>query len=127
MPKMLDIMPAKPPALYPTQARLLQAFGQRLREARLRRRLTGGQVAERAHISRATLVKVEQGDAAVTLGTYTRVLTVMGLDPDLAKLAAEDPVGRRLQDAQLSVPRRAPRRATVPIDSSGPPARRRKS
>lgn len=108
---MVDTMPSKAPALYPAQARLLQAFGQRLREARLRRRLTGGQVAERADISRATLVKVEQGDTAVTLGTYARVLTVMGLDADIAKLAADDPVGRRLQDAQLSVPRRAPRRA----------------
>jgi transcriptional regulator with XRE-family HTH domain len=107
---MLSVMPAKAPALYPAQSRLLRALGQRLREARLRRRFTVTQVAERAAVSRPTLNKVEQGDAAVTMGTYLRVLAVLGLENDVGLLAAEDPVGRRLQDAELGVPRRAPRR-----------------
>ncbi len=104
-------MPSKAPHLYPAQSRLLRALGARLREARLRRRFTVLQVAERAAVSRPTLNKVEQGDAAVTLGTYLRVLTVLGLEGDLDLLAHADPVGRRLQDAQLAVPRRAPRRS----------------
>jgi transcriptional regulator with XRE-family HTH domain len=107
---MLSVMPAKAPALYPAQSRLLRALGQRLREARLRRRFTVTQVAERAAVSRPTLNKVEQGDAAVTMGTYLRVLAVLGLENDVGLLAAEDPVGRRLQDAELGVPRRAPKR-----------------
>ena len=104
-------MPAKSPSLYPSQTRLLRALGARLREARLRRRFTVVQVAERAAVSRPTLNKVEQGDATVTLGTYLRVLTVLSLESDLDLLAAADPVGRRLQDAELTVPRRAPKRS----------------
>jgi transcriptional regulator with XRE-family HTH domain len=112
---MLSVMPAKAPVLYPAQSRLLRALGQRLREARLRRRFTVTQVAERAAVSRPTLNKVEQGDAAVTMGTYLRVLAVLGLEMDLGLLAAEDPVGRRLQDAELGVPRRAPKQKK-PVD-----------
>lgn len=110
---MISVMPAKAPTLYPGQSRLLRELGQRLREARLRRRFTVTQVAERADVSRPTLNKVEQGDGAVTMGTYLRVLTVLGLERDLGLLAGEDPVGRRLQDAQLRVPRRAPKRLTA--------------
>lgn len=107
---MPTVMPAKAPILYPSQSRLLRELGQRLREARLRRRFSVSQVAGRADVSRPTLNKVEQGDPAVTIGTYLRVLTVLGLEKDLALLGADDPVGRRLQDAQLAVPRRAPKR-----------------
>jgi transcriptional regulator with XRE-family HTH domain len=112
--KMLTVMPAKSPSLYPGQSRQMRALGLRLREARLRRRLTVAQVAERAAVSRPTLNKVEQGDPSVTAGTYLRVLTVLGLESDLDRVAAEDPVGRRLQDAELSVPRRAPKRKPNP-------------
>jgi len=110
---MITIMPAKAPSLYPPQSRLLGELGLRLREARLRRRLSVSQVAERTEVSRPTLNKVEKGDPAVTIGTYLRVLAVLGLEKDLALLAAEDPVGRRLQDAGLAVPRRAPKRKVL--------------
>ena len=103
-------MPAKSPALYPNQSKLLRELGQRLRDARLRRRFSVSLVAERVEVSRPTLNKVERGDPSVTLGTYLRVLAVLGLEKDLMLLAAEDPVGRRLQDAQLTTPRRAPKR-----------------
>ena len=114
---MISLMPSKAPSLYPAQSRLLRALGQRLREARLRRRFSVVQVAERASVSRPTLNKVEQGDAAVTMGTYLRVLVVLGLEKDIDLLAAEDPVGRRLQDAELGVPRRAPKRKK-PVDGA---------
>ena len=117
-------MPSKAPTLYPSQSRLLRELGQRLREARLRRRFTVTQVAERADVSRPTLNKVEQGSGTVTMGTYLRVLAVLGLEKDLGTLASEDPVGRRLQDAQLPVPRRAPKRllpSNATSDSTGEP------
>ncbi|PUE23991.1 hypothetical protein B9Z39_14615 [Limnohabitans sp. JirII-29] len=113
-------MPAKAPSLYPSQLRLLRELGLRLREARLRRRLSVSQVAERTEVSRPTLNKVEKGDPAVTLGTYLRVLAVLGLEKDLALIAAQDPVGRRLQDAGLAVPRRAPKRKVL-ADSTHDP------
>jgi transcriptional regulator with XRE-family HTH domain len=111
---MVAVMPAKAPAPYPSQSRLLRDLGARLRAARLRRRLAVTQVAARADVSRPTINKVEQGDPTVTLGTYLRVLVVLGLEKDLMLLAAEDPVGRRLQDAALETPRRAPRPRSSP-------------
>jgi transcriptional regulator with XRE-family HTH domain len=102
-------MPSAAPLLYPRQAKLVTELGQRLRDARLRRRYTASLVAERADISRQTLTKVERGDPAVTLGTYVRVLVVVGLESDLALVAKDDVVGRRLQDAELGVPRRGRR------------------
>lgn len=116
---MISVMPSKAPILYPGQSRMLRELGQRLREARLRRRFTVTQVAERAGVSRPTLNKVEHGDAAVTLGTYLRVLSVLGLERTLDLVAADDPVGRRLQDAELSMPRRSTKRkSAVPAPSS---------
>lgn len=102
-------MPAKAKILYPSQAKRLSALGNRLREARLRRRFAVSLVARRADMSRQTLNKVEQGDAGVTLGNYLRVMAVLSLEADLDMLAAQDPVGRRLQDAELGTPRRAPK------------------
>ena len=103
---MVSIVPSPSPILYPRQAKLLTELGERLRAARLRRRFTASLVAERADISRQTLTKVEQGDPSVTLGTYMRVLVAVGLDGDIALVAKDDIVGRRLQDAELGTPKR---------------------
>lgn len=86
--------------LLPTTASLLEAFGDRLRLARLRRRLQSKQVAERAGMSVITLRKIEKGDPGVTLGAYLNVLQVLQLEGDLNKLAEEDALGRRLQDIE---------------------------
>jgi len=102
-------MPSKAPLAFPAESRLLADFGERLRLARLRRQLTATTVAERCAISRPTLVKVERGDPSVTLGTYLRVLVVYGLDGDLATVARDDALGRRLQDLALPTPRRGRR------------------
>lgn len=101
-------MPSKPPIVFPQEQRQLDALGERLKLARLRRRLTTTAVAQRAGISRSTLYKVEAGDAGATLGTYLRVLAVLGLDGDLDVVAADDRVGRKLQDLAL-MPARRPR------------------
>jgi DNA-binding phage protein len=58
-------------------------------------------VSARAGISRQTLYNVENGDPSVTMGTYLRVLAVLGLEQGLDRVAAEDPLGRRLQDEAL--------------------------
>ena len=100
-------MPARPPTNFPAERRLLEALGERLRLARKRRRLPMQAVAARAGISRQTLYNVENGDPSVTLGTYVRVLAVLGLERDLEQLAADDPLGRRLQDQALDS-RRSP-------------------
>ena len=110
MSTMMNIMPSKSPVIFPQEQRLLAAFGQRLRLARLRRKLSASVVAQRAGLSRTTLYNAEQGDAAVTLGSYLRVLAALGLDADINSLAADDKLGRTLQDLALTAP---PRRKKV--------------
>jgi transcriptional regulator with XRE-family HTH domain len=88
------------PLLPPTRE-LLRRFGDRLRLARLRRRLTAKQVAERAGMVPMTLRSLERGGPGVTIGAYLAVMQVLGIEQDLEQLAAIDPVGRQLQDARL--------------------------
>jgi hypothetical protein len=99
-------MPSKAPLAFPSEAKLLVELGERLRLARLRRRLTAVIVAERANISRPTLAKAERGDPSVTLGTYLRILAIYGLESDLSIVAGDDVLGRRLQDLALPAPRK---------------------
>lgn len=99
--------------LLPRLCRLLAQFGGNLRLARRRRKHSAGLVAQRAGVSRKTLYRVEQGDPAVALGIYARVLQALRLEEDLAKLAADDELGRRLQDAALLPEPRATRKATA--------------
>ena len=80
---------------------MLAALGERLRLARRRRKLSSATVAERAGISRTTLYHAERGDGAVTLGTYLRIMTALGLEKDFDLLASDDKLGRRLQDLAL--------------------------
>jgi len=110
--------------LLPRLQRLLGQAGANLRLARLRRRYSAESVAQRAGISRKTLYRAEQGDPGVALGIYARVLQVLRLEQDLGRLAADDELGRRLQDAGLATARRAPKRAAAstrsPGDGEGP-------
>jgi transcriptional regulator with XRE-family HTH domain len=99
-------MPARQPPFYPSQKRILAALGERLRLARLRRKLTIDITCQRAGISRMTLFRGEAGSPAIALGTLLRILSVLGLEGDLEGLARDDKVGRLLQDQALPVRRR---------------------
>jgi transcriptional regulator with XRE-family HTH domain len=81
----------------------------RLQMARKRRRMTQHTLASRAGISMPTLRKLEQGDASVSVATLLRVLQVLGLASDIDELAADDQLGRRLQDIQQKGPPRGRR------------------
>jgi transcriptional regulator with XRE-family HTH domain len=105
------------PSILPRLARLNAGLGENIRKARLRRAYSSETVAQRAGISRKTLYRVERGDPAVALGIYARVLQALGLENDLASIAADDALGRKLQDAGLEPKRRAPKRS----EQSGPP------
>lgn len=95
--------------LLPNLTKILEELGENIKLARLRRKLTTEQVAERAGISRSTLWQVEKGLASVSLGTYAQVLFVLGLEKDLQLIANDDLLGRKLQDAGLIVGKRAPK------------------
>ena len=103
-------MPRRQPPPYPSQKRLLTALGERLRLARLRRKLSIDITCERAGISRMTLYRIEAGSPAIAMGTLARVLAVLGLDSDIELLARDDKLGRLLQDQELP-PRRHRNRA----------------
>ena len=90
--------------------RILENLGENIKLARLRRRLSTQQVSERADISRPTLSAIEKGKPNVSIGLYLQVLFVLGLAEDFLKVASEDELGRKLQDARLMVKERAPKR-----------------
>ena len=69
------------------QARLLSELGERVRQARLRRGLSQVSVAAGAGITRPTLSRFEAGAPSATLGTLIRVLSVLGLEGEIAMLA----------------------------------------
>ncbi|MGC4090819.1 MAG: helix-turn-helix transcriptional regulator [Polyangiaceae bacterium] len=109
----------------------MQAFGQRLKAARLRRDLTTILFAERVGISRDTLNRLEKGDPTIALGTYLRALRVLGLDKDMDVVARDDELGRKLQDLKLlerksRQPRTVSNEATAPTGRSVSTVRRKK-
>lgn len=89
------------PVLLPKHKKILEEFGENIRLARLRRKFSTEQVAERANISRPTLTAIEKGSESVGIGMYLQVLIVLGLEKDILLLAKDDELGRKLQDANL--------------------------
>lgn len=91
---------------YPRYSRLAEGLGHRIATARVRRRLTVTEMAERMGITRPTLNRLERGDLSIGLGVLVRALGVLGLEEDLATLAADDELGRRLADLSTTTKRR---------------------
>jgi transcriptional regulator with XRE-family HTH domain len=110
-------MAKKTAPLLPTSAELLHQLGDRLRLARLRRRLPAKQVAERAGMAPMTLRSLERGGSGVTMGAYLAVMQVLGIEKDLNLVGQMDAVGRELQDAQLPARSKAmrPKTASAPM------------
>jgi transcriptional regulator with XRE-family HTH domain len=88
--------------LSPVLEDILETVGENIKLARLRRKITATMLAERAGISRVTLRKVENGESGVTMANYANVLFCLGFEKDLLRLAGDDLLGRRLQDAELT-------------------------
>jgi len=93
----------------PTAKRILAQIGNNIKLARLRRNFSQDIVAKRAFIARSTLVLIEKGDPNVKFGAYVHVLISLGLVDELKKIAVDDILGRKLQDAGLSVRKRSSR------------------
>lgn len=81
----------------------LRKLGHDIRDARRRRRIPVITAAQRASISRTTLVKIEKGDPGVAMGIYATVLFVMGMVERVSELAdpRNDPVGLQLEEEHL--------------------------
>jgi len=99
------------PRLFPQAQMNLTQLGENIKAARLRRKLSMEQIAERAGISRTTVGSVEKGLSSVSIGTYMQILFVLGLEKDILLVAVDDELGRKLQDAELLTGKRAPRKS----------------
>ena len=103
-------MTKKKMIILPKTRRILDEIGENIKLARLRRKFSSQQVAERANISRPTLSAIEKGNPTVSIGSYLLVLQVLGLEKDFLSIAKDDELGRKLQDASISTSERAPKR-----------------
>jgi transcriptional regulator with XRE-family HTH domain len=103
-------MSKKKIVILPKTRKILSELGENIKLARLRRKLSTEQVAERANISRPTLLAIEKGLPSVSIGSYLLVLSVLGLEKDILKVAKDDELGRKLQDAKIRTGDRAPKR-----------------
>lgn len=98
------------PVILPKNIKILKELGENIQLARLRRKFSAEQVAERAGISRKTVYNIEQGVSTVAIGSYLQVLFVLGLENDISSVASADPLGRKLQDAAIITSKRAPKK-----------------
>lgn len=111
---MLATMPAHTSLPSEFERQLLTQLGERLRAARQSLGMTAVDVAGQAGVSRMTLRAVESGEPSPTIGTYVRVMSVLGMAGDLV-LVGTGASGR--SSAQLSF---------QPVEHAGAPARERK-
>lgn len=83
--------------------RALKKLGADLADARKRRRISTSTMAQRAMISRTTLVKVEQGVPGVSIGVIATVMFVLGMADRLGDVvdAATDRLGLDLESEKL--------------------------
>jgi transcriptional regulator with XRE-family HTH domain len=103
-------MALKKLTLLPKTRKILSDVGENFKLARLRRKLSAQQVADRSNIARTTLFRLEKGSPNVSIGAYLMVLQVLGLENDFLLLAKDDLLGRKLQDASIITNKRAPKR-----------------
>ena len=92
----------------------LARLGERIRLARVRRRITSALLAERIGVSHSTMTAIERGAPGVAVGHYASALFSLGLLADLDHVAQDDELGRRLQDLGL------PKRVNLPKNRKEP-------
>lgn len=93
--------------LVPKTQRQAEALGERLKAARLRRRMSGADMAARTLVSRPTIRRLEAGDLTVSAAVLVRVLEVLTLEDDIDRIAEQDDLGHRLVDARTPRPHRS--------------------
>jgi transcriptional regulator with XRE-family HTH domain len=74
-------MPRTKPATISRHAQdAVMLLAGEIRAARLERRMTVAELAERAGVSRGLVTRVEQGDLACSIGTVFEIAVLAGLD-----------------------------------------------
>ncbi|UAL42622.1 helix-turn-helix domain-containing protein [Shewanella inventionis] len=87
--------------LFPKQLKILTLFGEDLLLALKRRGLTKKMLCERTGFDHKTVNKVFAGDPGVAIGTYLKIMAVMGMDSNFSEMAAHDELGIKLQNIKL--------------------------
>lgn len=78
----------RPYSPYSREATIL--LGQLIRRARIERKITAGELAERAGLSRGLVQRIEKGDPGCAIGAVFETATIVGLrlfDADRAGLS----------------------------------------
>jgi transcriptional regulator with XRE-family HTH domain len=88
-------------SIFPKNQKVLSLLGENIKLACKRRAYSQSLIAERTGLSRLTVRKIQQGDSTVSIGHYVSVLGVLGMVDELAKVARDDELGRKLQDINL--------------------------
>jgi transcriptional regulator with XRE-family HTH domain len=106
MPRVSKISEAPPHAV----AQALTRLGRNIRTARLRRKLTHAELAEKIGISRYVMSDIERGKATTAIAAYVGALWALGLLHQMDELADPDGdlEGRTLESARS--PTTAPKR-----------------
>jgi len=109
MPRISKISKSPPAAIED----ILKRLGRNIRTARLRRRLSMKNLAERIGISRYVMADVEKGKPTTAIAAYLGALWALGLHSDIRNLADpdRDEEGKILERARS--PRTAPKRKVI--------------
>lgn len=101
------------PSLPIRVEKILRKLGGDLKSARRRRSIPINLMAERAMISRSTLIRIEKGSPEVSIGFYATVLYILGLEDNFAKIAdiKNDDLGASLDEERL--PKRIHRKKKI--------------
>lgn len=112
MPRVSKISKSLPAAIE----EILNRLGRNIRTARLRRRLSMEELAERIGISRYVMADVEKGKPTTAIAAYIGALWALGLHGDIRELADpdSDEEGKILERARS--PRTAPKRKIIDDD-----------
>lgn len=87
--------------LFPEQQKILIQFGEDLLLAMKRRGFTKKLLCDRTGFDYKTVNKVFAGDPGVAIGTYLKIMAVLGMESNFAEMAAHDEVGIKLQNIKL--------------------------
>jgi transcriptional regulator with XRE-family HTH domain len=112
MPRVSKISKSPPAAVED----ILKKLGRNIRTARLRRKLSREELAERVGISRYVLADIEKGKPTTAIAAYLGALWVLGLLRDMREVGDpdRDEEGKILERARS--PKTAPKRKTIDDD-----------
>lgn len=112
MPRVSKISASPPYAVE----KALRSLGQNIKKARLRRKLTRDQLAEKIGISRYVLADIEKGKPTTSVAAYLGSLWALGLLNQMEKVADPDLdlEGKTLEAARN--PKTAPKRKALDDD-----------